>query len=626
MNNWSEGLWPHAWTLATPYPAAATQKFSDYQITDMGTQLTLRTFCHENGHMVCDFPDLYDYGSESYGVGNYCLMCYGGSDTNPVHVDAYLKNEAGWTSRRDHRSHRPRPSPTVRPAANDFLDPPAAAPPSTSSSRTGSRPAATPHLPDAGLAIWHVDENGSNSNEQMTPTPALRAVAGAGRRPLRPGAQGRTPATRPTSTGTGQTFGDSTVPNSRWWDGGRSGLEIVDISAPGAVMTIKTNNPGGTLVIPNFGYSSGGWRVEKHPRTAADVSGDGRADVVGFGDAATYVARALPNGGFGPVQPAVADFGYDQGWRVERHPRLLADTNADGRADVVGFGDAGVYVSRGRADGTFAAPQLVVSNFGYSAGGWRVEKHPRFVADTTGDGRADIVGFGEAGVYVSRAQANGTFAAPQLVVSNFGYSAGGWRVEKHPRFVADTTGDGRGDIVGFGEAGVYVSRAQANGTFAAPQLVVSNFGYSAGGWRVEKHPRFVADTTGDGRADIVGFGDAGVYIARAQSGGGYGPVQLVVADFGYDQGWRIERHPRFLADTTGDGRADVVGFGDAGVYVARARNDGTFGPAQLLVPDFGYVAGGWRVEKHPRVLADTTGGHRADVIGFGDAGVLIHRW
>ena len=28
-----------------------------------------------------------------------------------------------------------------------------------------------------------------------------------------------------------------------------------------------------------------------------------------------------------------------------------------------------------------------------------------------------------------------------------------------------------------------------------------------GGWRVEKHPRLLADLTGDGRADIVGFGD-----------------------------------------------------------------------------------------------------------------------
>ena len=94
VNNWSQGLWPHSWALASPSHASPTKRFSDYQITDMGSQLTLRTFCHENGHMVCDFPDLYDYGSESNGVGHYCLMCYGGPNTNPTQVSAYLKTSA----------------------------------------------------------------------------------------------------------------------------------------------------------------------------------------------------------------------------------------------------------------------------------------------------------------------------------------------------------------------------------------------------------------------------------------------------------------------------------------------------------------------------------------------------
>jgi hypothetical protein len=174
-----------------------------------------------------------------------------------------------------------------------------------------------------------------------------------------------------------------------------------------------------------------------------------------------------------------------------------------------------VYVSRAQADGSFSALQLVVANFGYTAGGWRVEKHPRLVADLTGDGRADIVGFGEAGVYVSLAQADGSYSAPELVVNNFGYTVGGWRVEKHPRFLADTTGDGRLDIVGFGEAGVYVSRSLGGGKFEPPALVVTNFGYTAGGWRIARHPRFVVDTTGDGRADIIGFGEAGVWLSRS---------------------------------------------------------------------------------------------------------------
>ena len=100
-----------------------------------------------------------------------------------------------------------------------------------------------------------------------------------------------------------------------------------------------------------------------------------------------------------------------------------------------GSGTPGVYVSRANADGTFGAVTRVVDNFGYNAGGWRVDRHPRFMADTTGDGRADIVGFGNAGVYVSRANADGTFGPVTSVVDNFGYNAGGWRVAQHPRML-----------------------------------------------------------------------------------------------------------------------------------------------------------------------------------------------
>jgi hypothetical protein len=327
-------------------------------------------------------------------------------------------------------------------------------------------------------------------------------------------------------------------------------------------------------------------------------------------------------------QLLVRNFGRDAGgWRVDRHPRLLGDTSGDGRADILGFGNAGVWLARAEGDGRFAAPQLVIDNFGYDAGGWRVDQHPRFLADTTGSGRSDVVGFGNAGVYVSRAQADGSFSPLQLVVNNFGYDAGGWRVDQHPRFLADTTGSGRKDIVGFGNAGVYVSRAQADGTYAAPVLVVNDFGYDAGGWRVEKHPRFLADITGNGRADIVGFGDAGVYVSYARADGTYTAPALVVNDFGYDAGgWRVEKHPRFLADITGNGRADIVGFGDAGVWVARALQEGVFDTPALLIKNFAYDAGGWRVEEHPRLLADVTGGGRADIVGFGNAGVYVFRF
>ena len=59
----------------------------------------------------------------------------------------------------------------------------------------------------------------------------------------------------------------------------------------------------------------------------------------------------------------------------------------------------------------------------------------------------------------------------------------------------------------------------------------------------------------------------------------FGPTQLIVAEFGYGDpaliedyegfnAWRVSRHPRFVVDLTGDGHADIVGFGDDGVWVA----------------------------------------------------------
>src|SRR5262249_57309188 len=126
-------------------------------------------------------------------------------------------------------------------------------------------------------------------------------------------------------------------------------------------------------------------------------------------------------------------------------------------------------------------PTLAVTTFGATAGGWRVDRHPRFLADLTGDGRADIVGFGEAGVYVSLNNGNGGFPQPTLAVTNFGATAGGWRVDRHPRFLADLTGDGRADIIGFGDAGAYVSLNNGNGGFPPPPPAANNIGPNARG-------------------------------------------------------------------------------------------------------------------------------------------------
>ena len=232
VNNWAEGLWPHAWHLGTPFSLGTGMSAFDYQFTDMGHQLTLGTFCHENGHMLCDYPDLYDYGSESGGVGAYCLMCAGGNidEKNPTHISGYLKRLSGWANRVSQIQHNQQI--TLAAAENQFA---------MFAKTSGEyfvienrlKSGRDASLPDEGLAIWHVDEDGSNNNEQRTPSQhyelSLEQADGDFR--LESSAYHYGDATDLYGEIV-QRFADDTTPNSRWWDGSASNLEILDISAP----------------------------------------------------------------------------------------------------------------------------------------------------------------------------------------------------------------------------------------------------------------------------------------------------------------------------------------------------------------------------------------------------------
>jgi beta-glucanase (GH16 family) len=127
-----------------------------------------------------------------------------------------------------------------------------------------------------------------------------------------------------------------------------------------------------------------------------------------------------------------------------------------GAADLVS--SAAYHIDYVRAASS-AAPELAA--FAPGAGGWSSDDlYHRELADVNGDGKADIVGFGQAGVYVSQAIGNGHFAAPTFELAAFAPGAGGWRSDDlYHRELADVNGDGMADIVGFGQAGVYVSQA-----------------------------------------------------------------------------------------------------------------------------------------------------------------------
>ncbi|WP_405502153.1 FG-GAP-like repeat-containing protein [Streptomyces niveus] len=376
-----------------------------------------------------------------------------------------------------------------------------------------------------------------------------------------------------------------------------------------------------------------GWWAGPGARFLADTSGAGRADIVGL-KSATGAVVSLSRG----------DGTFDEEERVLHRPPpspspddlwTLVDTTGAGRLDVVVLAADGVRVSVQDEDGTFApgGGELVLPAFGHGepAGGWVADKHPRFLADTTGDGRVDVVGCHDDGVWVSLQDEDGTFAPladePALRAFGHGEEAGGWLADKHPRFLADTTGDGRLDVVGCYDDGVWVSLQDEEGVFAEPSYVLDDFGTDQGWSSVEENPRFLVSTTDGEARDIIGFGPQGVVLARGLGDGTFEPAKLVLNDFGDAQGWKSRKHLRLLADITGDGNPDIIGFGDEGVWVSHNRGDGLFEQAQLVCRGFGYNkdAGSWRVDHHPRFLADITGDGRLDIVGFGGPGVYVAR-
>jgi hypothetical protein len=106
-------------------------------------------------------------------------------------------------------------------------------------------------LPDAGLAIWHVIENGDNTHNppfnQSLPLECSLEQAD-GRFDLeyeRNGGDADDLFGAPAAP----TFGNATTPNSRWNDGTVSGLEFTSISDPGSTMTVSTQTDEHTLTV-----------------------------------------------------------------------------------------------------------------------------------------------------------------------------------------------------------------------------------------------------------------------------------------------------------------------------------------------------------------------------------------
>jgi hypothetical protein len=145
----------------------------------------------------------------------------------------------------------------------------------------------------------------------------------------------------------------------------------------------------------------------------ADVTGDGRADLVTGTDTGTaYVFPGQASGAFGSAVPSfngTLQLAFLDGSDFE--PIAVADVNGDGRADLISAHTEGtVYVYPGKGDGTFTSraesfhgtmPTSLFGGIGFeiiSAG------------DVTGDGRADLITVHpERGFYIYPGTSDFTF-------------------------------------------------------------------------------------------------------------------------------------------------------------------------------------------------------------------------
>lgn len=256
---WSKGLWPHQGSLSQSWCADGVCA-SGYQITNMSDALSIGTFIHESGHLIANWPDLYDYdGSSDGSVATHGVMGYGilGGERpqKPVPPNGYFRHLAGWESVTELNPavNANAPSGTLSHQANSntlyrWSNPNKAGEAFYVETRT--KTGQNEHMPDEGLVVWHVDKADGSNNTEWHPYVQMEHADGA-RQPEK--SENRGDEYDMYDAGYQNSFGHSQPnalaskgTNSRWWDGSDSGFELSNISAVSSNMTFVVGNSNPT--------------------------------------------------------------------------------------------------------------------------------------------------------------------------------------------------------------------------------------------------------------------------------------------------------------------------------------------------------------------------------------------
>jgi hypothetical protein len=217
------------------------------------------------------------------------------------------------------------------------------------------------------------------------------------------------------------------------------------------------------------------WSSNGHePIGVADITGDGRGDLVTFAAplGRIYVYPGTASGTFGNGVYSLGGMLNSALFDATGHYFLdVADVTGDGRADLVTIDDGGTaHVYAGQAAGTF-------SSTGSNSLVGQVEPimddgsghEPVGIGDVNGDGHADLVTLHGTTARVFQGQADGQFASGQIATSQAIDSSVLDGTGHEVNTVLDVGGDGYGDLVTVHSNGNgYVYPGNQNGTFGQP--------------------------------------------------------------------------------------------------------------------------------------------------------------
>ncbi|HEX2957688.1 MAG TPA: M6 family metalloprotease domain-containing protein [Chitinispirillaceae bacterium] len=334
---WSQGLWPHQGSVSSLSVSGLT--ITKYQMSNIGTSLNIGTFCHENGHLLFRWPDLYDYGSESNGVGNYCVMC-GTNAKNPVRPCAYLRDYSGWDIVTDITDMVTGTIFKVIPNSNTSF---------MYRNKNNSsemfyiegalRSGRSKTIADSGFMIWHVDRKGSNNYEQRMSTShylvSLEQADNLFDLELKKNMGNRGDLFK---AGYKDRFDDQTAPAAKWWNGSTSGMKIFNMSKVADTMSFSI---GDTNSVKRFQVTI---RASEHgtvsPGGTIHVVAGGSLKLIIKPDSGYQVENISINGTSSTIRDTVtiANINSDQTVEVQfaLKSSLLCLTPAEGELYFVG--------------------------------------------------------------------------------------------------------------------------------------------------------------------------------------------------------------------------------------------------------------------------------------------------